>query len=353
MPTILARSGPAAANRADLVVRFAALREEQPRIRLRDAAEKLGASEGELASRLPGATMLRQDWSALLYGLAEAGEVMALTRNAHCVHERRGRYQNVSVTGTTGLVLGPDIDLRLFLSRWRYAVFVPPEQPGSPRGSIQVYDAEGTALHKVFAIETTPEGALERLAASLADADAPPITAERLPPKEPPRADADVDVEAFRRSWAGMRDTHEFVPLLRAHGLTRGRAFRLAGPPWAERVAADAVETALGQAASDGVQVMIFVGNPGCIQIHSGPVSRLVSAGPWFNVLDPLFNLHLHAPGIASAWRVRKPTEDGIVTSLELLDREGEAILMLFGLRKPGRPEDSTWRRIAEAAAVA
>jgi putative hemin transport protein len=340
----------AALNRADLVARFAALREAEPRLRMRDAAGRLGASEGELVARLPRAQLLRADWPALLRGLARVGEVMALTRNDACVHERHGRYEEVSVFGQMGLVLGPDIDLRLFLGRWRHAVFVPAGQPGSPRGSIQVFDAAGTAVHKVFATEAAEPDALPALAAALADPDAVPMVAETPPPKRAPRPDTEVDVDALRNGWAALRDTHDFFPLLRRNGVAREQAFRLVGAEWAERVAAQSVQAALHIAARDAVPVMVFVGNPGCIQIHSGPVEKLVQMGPWFNVLDPRFNLHLRTDAIASAWLVRKPTDDGLVTSIEIFDAEGEVILMLFGLRKPGQPEDVRWRAIAEAA---
>ena len=47
---------------------------------------------------------------------------------------------------------------------------------------------------------------------------------------------------------------------------------------------------------------------------------------------------------IDEAWVVRKPTEDGVVTSLELFDAQGEAIATLFGKRKPGIPEIEDWR---------
>ena len=91
---------------------------------------------------------------------------------------------------------------------------------------------------------------------------------------------------------------------------------------------------------------MVFVGNPGMIQIHTGPVENLKPMGPWFNVLDEKFNLHLREDHIDSAWVVWKPTEDGTVTSLELFDREGTLIATLFGKRKPGVPEDEAWRAI-------
>jgi putative hemin transport protein len=69
--------------------------------------------------------------------------------------------------------------------------------------------------------------------------------------------------------------------------------------------------------------------------------------GPWVNVMDPDFNLHLRGDAIASAWIVKKPTTDGHVTSLELFDSDGETIALLFGKRKPGQPESEAWRTLA------
>ena len=93
---------------------------------------------------------------------------------------------------------------------------------------------------------------------------------------------------------------------------------------------------------------MIFVGNPGCIQIHTGPVKSVKLVEHWLNVLDPGFNLHLREDRIASAWVVKKPTVDGTVTSLELFDAAGETIAMLFGKRKPGLPEMPEWQATVE-----
>jgi putative hemin transport protein len=91
---------------------------------------------------------------------------------------------------------------------------------------------------------------------------------------------------------------------------------------------------------------MCFVGNRGCIQIHTGPVKTLKTVGPWFNILDPGFNLHLREDAIAEAWVVRKPTRDGDVTSLELYDEDGFCFVQFFGERKPRKPELDSWRGI-------
>jgi len=97
---------------------------------------------------------------------------------------------------------------------------------------------------------------------------------------------------------------------------------------------------------------MIFVGSPGCIQIHTGPIKKLLQTGPWFNVLDPDFNMHLREDAIDTIWLVKKPTADGIVTSIEVFDADGVIIVQFFGKRKPGIPENETWRLMVNETAV-
>lgn len=94
------------------------------------------------------------------------------------------------------------------------------------------------------------------------------------------------------------------------------------------------------------MDIMIFVGNPGMIQIHTGKIQRLEPMGPWFNVLDPEFNLHLRTDQIESVWIVDKPTKDGLVTSVEVFDNAGNLILQMFGKRKPGIPQSDLWYQL-------
>jgi len=46
-------------------------------------------------------------------------------------------------------------------------------------------------------------------------------------------------------------------------------------------------------------------------------VKNIKVMNEWLNVLDPDFNLHVRVDLIHSSWIVRKPTSEGIVTSLE------------------------------------
>lgn len=325
---------------AGLKQRHDALQAAEPRLRIRDRAMRLGVSEAELVAAQCGVHAQRLDAPVreLLRALGGLGRVMALSRNDWCVHERHGRYEDIQVDGHVGLVLGPDIDLRLFLDQWAHAFVV--EEGG--RRSLQFFDRAGTAVHKVYRTEETDAPGWDALVATHARPVAEPVRTEPVAAVEE-AAEAD-NPGALRAHWLGLKDTHEFFPMLRRFSLSRLGALRAAGQDLAQAVERSAAQQVLELAAAQELPIMCFVGNRGIVQIHTGRVHKLVRTGPWFNVLDPVFNLHLDTEAIASCWVVNKPTTDGWVTSLEVYAPGGELIVQLFGERKPGKPELPAWR---------
>lgn len=331
--------------------------------RHRDIASQLGVSEGELIAAHVGqpqgfeglqARRLRPEWPQTVAALEAVGEVMALTRNASCVHEKTGVYRQTSAHGPAGremgLVLGGEIDLRVFYSRWAHGFAVEESSAKGVQRSLQFFDAGGTAVHKVFAKPPTDLAAWAALvAARVASDQRPGLKPQAAPAAPAEKPDGAIDIAAFHQAWASLRDTHDFFGLLKQHGVTRTQALRLAEPRFVQPVDAASAQQVLAGAAASGMPIMVFVGNPGMIQIHTGAVQKVVVMGPWLNVLDPGFNLHLREDHIASAWVVRKPTSDGLVTSLELFDAQGETIAMFFGERKPGRAELCAWRELIDS----
>lgn len=333
---------------APLAARRAALLATEPKLYPRDQAERLGVSECELLGldEGRGATRLRPEFAAILARISALGPVMALTRNADAVHEKTGVYGDLQGSGHVRLFVGEAIDLRLFLSEWAHGWAL---DPPAGRRSLQFFGPDGAAVHKIYAREGTDLGQWAALVADFAAGPDLPAQPFRPPPaRRVPRPDRQIDVAGLLAGWDGLRDTHDFHGLLTRFGVTRTQALRLAGPRRARPVASGALQQALEQAQASGLAIMVFVGNRGCIQIHTGPVRTLRPSGAWFNVLDPDFNLHLRVTAIDTAWVVSKPTDDGPVTSLELFDRNGEAIATLFGRRKPGQAEDPAWRALAD-----
>lgn len=352
--TAPANTSPAPAHAApdpeELAARWKAVLEKQPKLRIRNCAEELGVAEAQLlATRCgQGVTRLKPDFQALLKRVPELGLVMALTRNDAMVHERHGLYREINFFGAVmGQVVGPDIDLRMFMSHWHHGFAVEEESRDGTRRSLQFFDRDGGAVHKIYPREDSDLAAFEKIVKDFtADDQGRKLAIEPLEPEETERPDHEIDQQAFREGWRNMRDTHEFFGLLKKHSVARTQALRLVGEEFAKPVSNDALERVLRAASERQAEIMVFVGSPGCIQIHTGPVEKIVPFGEWINVLDPEFNLHAKTPDIAASWIVRKPTKDGIVTALELFDAQGKNLALLFGKRKPGSPEREDWREI-------
>ena len=105
-----------------LKTQWESLKQEQPHLRIRNAAQKLGVSEMELLATNIGSnvTRLRPEFKEMLAEIESLGKVMALTRNEECVHERKGIYANADFSNPhAGLFVNEDIDLRIFLSHWK------------------------------------------------------------------------------------------------------------------------------------------------------------------------------------------------------------------------------------------
>ncbi len=337
----------------ELKTRYQRLKKEQPKIRARDAARELGVSEGSLLASRVGedATRLADSANDILMDIRPLGEVMALTRNESCVHERKGVYDNGQFYNhgsmAMGLFVNPDIDLRLFMNHWKYNFAAIEQTRGDPRKSLQFFDKEGQAIHKVYLTDKSDEAAYDALVDKHRHSrQDTAIKIDAYAEKAPDAPDDQVDWAAFRTAWESLKDTHDFYPMLRKFKVGREQALIRIGRDFAYPVGNDSARRILDQVRDRQCEMMVFVGNRGCIQIHTGPVKKLAEYGPWYNVLDPMFNLHLREDRIARTWVTRKPTEDGIVTALEIFDGDGELIATFFGKRKPGIPELELWREI-------
>lgn len=319
---------------------YLSLKSGSPTLRARDAARRLSVSECELVADDPSCIRMRPDWQPLLTALSGVGTVMALVRNEACVHEVTGSYANLTFLEHTALALRPNLDLRLFLGQWRHAFAVVTNTPHGPLRSLQFFDRFGEAIQKVYLREDSQADAFDGLVERFR-AEPSPVCPDPLTPAG--QADIDIDVGAFRTEWLALDDVHQFHPFLRRWKISRQQAFRLAPPGHAWRVGNDTAGLLLGEAASRGIPILVFVGNRGAIQIHTGPVHRIKQVDDWLNVLDPGFNLHLRTSLIADAWVVRKPGDCGTVSSLELFDVHGETIATFFGERTAGEPERREW----------
>jgi putative hemin transport protein len=328
----------------NLKEKWEALKAENPHLRIRNVAAELGVSEAELLATGvgEGIAVLRPEFQDILTEAEQLGKVMALTRNEECVHERKGTYLNGDFSSPHAqLFVGEDIDLRIFLNHWKFAFAV----VEGDKKSLQFFGKDGLALHKIYLTKDSHEAAFDTIVEKFKAEDQNQIFEfETVAPKAAEKADSAIDVEGFQNAWTSLKDTHDFFMMTRKFGVSRTQALRLAPEGFAKKIDNSKVVNVLEDASEKQLPIMIFVGNRGIIQIHTGNVKKTLWHQQWFNVMDPDFNLHLDVTKIAEAWIVKKPTEDGEVTAIEVFNKEGDFIVQFFGKRKPGIPELQEWK---------
>jgi putative hemin transport protein len=327
-------------------------RSQNPALRERDLAAQLGVSEAELVAAHCGDGVLRIEprVNDILTGLGAVGEVMALTRNESAVHEKIGVYDKVITGNHNAMVLGEQIDLRIFPKLWAHGFAVEKRDGDDVRRSLQFFDAFGEAVHKVHLRAGSDVGAYQALVAALVSADQSQTVRLQEPgdEREADRSGASAGLDELRDRWSRLTDVHQFFLMLRDLKLGRQQAVRMIGGDYAWMLVPDALVAMLHHSVADQIPIMCFVANRGCIQIHSGPIQTVKPMGPWINIFDETFHLHLRLDHIRELWAVRKPTKDGHVTSIEAYDGRGEMIIQFFGKRHEGEDERGDWRFLAE-----
>lgn len=308
---------------------------ENHTLRARDLAETLGISEGQLVAAHVGHGTVRLSAHPddIMAAAPALGEVMALTRTPSVVHEKVGVYDNYQSGQHACMVLGKAVDLRIFPQHWVSAFAVETITDAGPKRSIQVFDAAGQAVHKIHLRDSSNHDQWAAIVENLATREqSDTLDVAPVQPATPPLIREDK-ADVLRAEWDKMTDTHQFMLLTRKLKMNRLGAYRIAGAPYVRRLETGAVDVLLDKLAGSGVPCMVFVGNHGCIQIHSGPVVTVKQVGPWNNVMDPGFNLHLRSDHIAEVYEVRKPTKRGMAISVEAFDKHGAIILQIFGMR--------------------
>lgn len=312
-----------------------AARIENPKKRERDLAEQLGISEAQLVAAHTGENVIRiqADMDLLMPWVNRLGEVMALTRNKSCVIEKVGIYDDYRGGPHAALVVNHEIDLRMFPRHWVHAFAVTKKlDDGSERNSIQIFDGAGDAVHKIFLRDTSVIEEWDGLIEEVKVPDqSDSLTVEPRIAIEPAKVDP-TKQDRLRSEWDKITDTHQFLQMVRKLKLNRLGAYRMAGAPYVRPLAVSVVDTLLHKAAESGLPIMVFVGNQGCIEIHTGAIKEVKQMGPWLNVLDPGFNLHLRSDHIAEVWQATKSTKRGDAISVEAFDAEGALILQIFGV---------------------
>ena len=316
----------------------------------------VGISKVDVVQSLPNiarAVRLKNDWPEILRHIEALGEVLALTRNKYGVHEKICHYENISLQSQVGQVSSAQFDLRLLYKNWEFAYLFEENKANVLQKSIQFFDECGVPVHKIFLLPISSHVQFEYIENFLADSSQESgILVEEKYQEMTDEVSLDLssfDYEAFKLDWNKLKEGNHFYELLKKYQINRLQAFELVGEEFAEPLEIHSVKFLLDSVVHFQVPIKLCVGNRGAIQTYKGPLRKVLESNAWLSVLDPYFNLHLSMSEIGHIWLVRKPSQDGILSSMELLDHQGNVVAILLGDKSVGLPEPVAWRDLLEA----
>lgn len=218
---------------------------------------------------------------------------------------------------------------------------------GNIRRRLQFFDENGNGIYKILLDVSSNVDAYRAITSDFAAAEQAPVPVLDISSPMPMSANEGVDhidIDALRADWALVNDTEDFFARQTEFDSLRLHKLRLAGKAFAHQVANDSVRILLQKMADLGSTVMALVGNAGIVQAYQGHIKQLRSSDARLNILSQDHRLRLREDHIDTVWVAKKPTTNGIVTSLELFNRHGISIARFFSKPEPGRPEPREWR---------
>ncbi|MEM6885229.1 MAG: ChuX/HutX family heme-like substrate-binding protein [Verrucomicrobiota bacterium] len=329
-----------------------ALNAENPKINPREQADRIGVSEGALVASACGHGNIRlkrdvSDREAQLCYLNTACEVLSVSRNRTALLEVKGAYPKCQFFEGLGWMQGTPIDLRATVVQWSEGFYVPAD--GTCGASLQFFDSEGVAVHKVFFVggQEPDEGFLKIQAHRN---QKPDFEWTRGPVSNYSGEDnSELDHEAFMQKWEQLGELHNFNRLTQRFGLNRLQTIRMAGEGHAQRLNRDAVRDVLAGANRHEIPLEVSIENSGVVQNRSGVLPPIESYGKWMNLLHDHFNLHIDESQVNQVWRVAVPTRHGVVHVLEVFDKGDRPALRMLPSEALTGSEPAAWTEQLES----
>lgn len=292
---------------------------------------------------------LTGDMTALLTELKRIGDVSVLSGNEAVMHLSTGSYERFKGSDGRGLITSKGIDVRLSPGQWPYAVAVLPAS-GSVPGFI-FFNSAGIPVHRILLTETSNVAEFDAITAQFKGE----VPALALKPVEQPETVAPTEETkaALLEGWRKMQDTHEFSGLLNTHKVSRIDAARIAEGEFTAQLDPAAYDVLFEQLMKQEAAIMFFAMNDGCVQISTGAITEINRTRGMLQLAEDDSRTLVSLPRVAQVWRVSKPTERGLIHSLELYDANGQILALLFGSEKGDSTSIVKWKDLLFALPLA
>lgn len=298
-------------------------------------------------ARHPYAVRLQGEFAPLLKRLAALGNLTEVTSNSSALLEKDNVSGVLYVQNEIEFAPTEAMHLRIVYSHWEHGYALEEYDAGTNtyRHSLQFFDRHGSMMHKIVLHDSSDIASFKQLVSQHA-ATEQFMPAQLILPQDG-HADSEIkniDVNALRAEWAHTHNHKDFLRHQEIFDRQRLRKLRLAGKAFAYQVANDSARVILQRMTEFGTAVMAQVGNAGIVQTYYGKIKNIRIKDSRMKIMNSGFRMLLREDHIDSVWVAKKPTTDGIITSLELFNRQGMHIASFLSKKDNGQPEPHEWR---------
>ncbi len=254
----------------------------------------------------------------------------------------------MSIIKNRGMALDEALEVRLFFNHWHHGFAMQEQTPAGIRHSLQFFDINGTAVHKIYLTKDSNRFAYRSLVGAYEASNQSPCQWFASLPQATTLRSCETINSAFAR-WQNSRECQDFHDFLRSSILWQNHAFEPSVIGQTRPFDPSLFSLLMDSVADQALEISILIGNPGAVQIYSGPFCNASSAEQRFAAQYEQFNLQLIENAIAGAWVVEEVTALGKLASVELHDKEGKVIALIACQHTQGKPKNEAWYRIVNA----
>lgn len=225
-------------------------------------------------------------------------------------------------------------------ARLQAALAVTQRGPSKAKRSLQLFDRAGTLCHELRLRDEGRFADFDVLAELHAKG---PLAFELPASRRKRRYDQVLVAGALRELWgAGCKDD-EIAALLEDADKSRAWALRTVGSIWTERVVGEGPLSVMRRAVAGHLTLTVTLRHDGVEHHHVGLARRLHSTGGRLVLRAPGFSARVEGGRSSSTWLVRRPTKQGVETSLECHDSMNRLSVVISSTNVQGPRQEKAW----------
>ena len=253
----------------DLKINWESLLKNDNNLRIRDAASKLGVSEAELLSTEIGDTtsyLSIDNYYEFFKNILKLNKVMFLVRNDFVVHEKI--ITALSYILKENYIMSKDgnrlIDVNF--NNIKYAFFQKKKHKKIELKSFQLFDNNGNSIIKIY-LKDDNHNPFDKIAEKYKKKYLYELQSQDLTLQNNSNYYTFQDINVFYKQRQTNSHSHKIA----------GENFR----------------SIIDKVSDYKIKIQIILVSKNIIQYHEDKLIKIVDYGPWYNILDKNFNLHI------------------------------------------------------------